>query len=321
MEDHSGLCQHGADDKPSSCSKKLLLDFSTAGSVPTFTGIWDLESAGNQWTGDNAFYYSFKFYGRHVSHTPFDAGIFCKDKLSGVYQNDNFELVECEGDSLGGGWIKVFSYTDSVAKAGDSAMVIPNTPLWFGYEDTGEFNQYMWVDSGTKLDYAVNSGSWHSDGFDAEKHFFTADDGSFWKIRDRGQDNTWSFSNQCREISTYTMEGEMPLCQFGADNNVNNCASKVVLDFSKEHIAPNINGMWDVESAGNEWTGDNSFFYSFTLWAREKSTKVVEYSGSIKDFCATRETGTYRVNGQAIECHNDLFNSGGWIKLAEHTDD
>jgi hypothetical protein len=48
------------------------------------------------------------------------------------------------------------------------------------------FNQYMLVDTGTTLDYAVNSGSWHSQGFDAEKHFIVAAGDYNLKIRDRG---------------------------------------------------------------------------------------------------------------------------------------
>jgi hypothetical protein len=49
----------------------------------------------------------------------------------------------------------------------------------------------MWIDSGTTLDYAVGSGSWHANGFDAEKHLFSAKDGSFWKVRNLGTDTTW----------------------------------------------------------------------------------------------------------------------------------
>ena len=89
LTDHSGLCQHGAENRPAHCGKKLLIDYSTSDNVPVINGIWDLESAGNQWTGDNAFYYSFKLYGRHVDHVDFDAVAFCDGKATGTYVNDN----------------------------------------------------------------------------------------------------------------------------------------------------------------------------------------------------------------------------------------
>jgi hypothetical protein len=41
--------------------------------VPKLSGIWDAESAGDEWTGDNAFYYNFVIYGRHVDSEPFNA--------------------------------------------------------------------------------------------------------------------------------------------------------------------------------------------------------------------------------------------------------
>ena len=47
LEDHSGPCQHGAENHPNSCAKKVLLDFSLNLKVPRITGMWDVESAGN----------------------------------------------------------------------------------------------------------------------------------------------------------------------------------------------------------------------------------------------------------------------------------
>ena len=47
-----------------------MIDYSTLpqADVPVINGIWDMESASNEYTGDNAFYYSFKIYGRRVDY-------------------------------------------------------------------------------------------------------------------------------------------------------------------------------------------------------------------------------------------------------------
>jgi hypothetical protein len=42
------------------------------------TGMWDLESAGDQWTGDNAFNYAFTLYCRKLTRVPFDPKEFCE---------------------------------------------------------------------------------------------------------------------------------------------------------------------------------------------------------------------------------------------------
>ncbi len=69
----------------------------------------------------------------------------------------------------------------------------PTLPGWYTADDMEGFNQYMWVDEGTHLDFNKNDGNqWNSEGFDAEKHVFFTKDGSCWKIRDRGKDTTWS---------------------------------------------------------------------------------------------------------------------------------
>ncbi len=86
------------------CAKKAIFDFSTASEVPKFTGMWDVESAGDQWTGDNAFKYSFSFYGRKITHFHFEAGEFCEGKQTGDYTND-LEDIYCDNDSMGGGWV------------------------------------------------------------------------------------------------------------------------------------------------------------------------------------------------------------------------
>jgi hypothetical protein len=38
-----------------------------------------------------------------------------------------------------------------------------------------------------------------------------------------------------------------------------NCAKMALFDFTTKSVAPKIVGMWDVESAGNEHTGNNAF--------------------------------------------------------------
>jgi hypothetical protein len=58
--------------------------------------------------------------------------------------------------------------------------------------------------------------------------------------------------------------------------------------------------MGDLESAGDEWTGDNSFTYRFTLYGRkwaDDSPVITDYTGSIGDFCKDRSTGSYIFEG------------------------
>jgi hypothetical protein len=83
------------------------------------TGIFDLESAGDEWTGDNRFYYSFSLWCRKFTPVDFDAGAFCEGKATGEYTNDNGEAIECEGDTFDGGWAKIFTYVDPEPKSGD----------------------------------------------------------------------------------------------------------------------------------------------------------------------------------------------------------
>ncbi len=116
----------------------------------------------------------------------FDAVAFCSHKATGTYTNDNFETVECDNDSFNGGWTMIYDHTDPAPITGDVPAAIPNLPFWYQESDAPLFNQYLWVDSGTYLDFAVNSGSWHSEGFDAEKHVLVAAGDRYLKIRDRG---------------------------------------------------------------------------------------------------------------------------------------
>ena len=86
----------------------MLIDFSMDSVIPKFTGMWDVESAGDEWTGDNAFFYSFSVYCRKVSNVPFDGAAFCAGKDTGDYENENSETVSCNNDLVGGGWVKLF---------------------------------------------------------------------------------------------------------------------------------------------------------------------------------------------------------------------
>ena len=79
------------------------------------------------------------------------------------------------------------------------------------------------------------------------------------KVRNRGEDNTWSFSNECTEITAYDIQEQNGVCQFGAENRPNNCGKRAFFDFSTAETVPMIQGMWDLESAVDQWTGDNAF--------------------------------------------------------------
>ncbi len=89
-----------------------MIDYSTVGSdeVPVITSMWDMESAANEWTETNRFFYAFKLYGRRIENKPFDPVTFCEGKDTGSYVNDNWETIDCENDSWDGGWTKIFTY-------------------------------------------------------------------------------------------------------------------------------------------------------------------------------------------------------------------
>jgi hypothetical protein len=176
----------------------------------------------------------------------------------------------------------------------------------------------LFVDSGTTLDYAIDSGSWHSAGFDLEKHVFTGADGEYYKVRNRGEDNTWSFPNSnCKTIESYQPFEQTGMCQYGDQNHPSNCAKSLILDFSQEETVPSITGMWDVESAGDQWTGDNAFFYSYSMYCRKISNAPFD-AGT---FCKDKPTGeaTDEESGYTVECNGDDFN-GGWTKIYDYQD-
>ena len=72
-----------------------------------------------------------------------------------------------------------------------------------------------------------------------------------------------------------------------------------MFDFSQQDVKPKLIGMGDLESAGDQWTGDNSFTYRFSLYGRKwvDDSPVVEFGGAAGDFCEGRETGSYIWNG------------------------
>jgi hypothetical protein len=132
-------------------------------------------------------------WGRRVEHHPFNAGKFCKGKPTGTYVNDNRQTVTCNNDDFDGGWTGIFTVYDQAESIGDRSNSMGELPLWYERDDSTLFDQYLWVDQGTKLDYARGAAAWTTEGYDTGKHFFVAADGTSWKIKDRGEDSNWSF--------------------------------------------------------------------------------------------------------------------------------
>jgi hypothetical protein len=100
-------------------------------------------------------------------------------------------------------------YTDISDHSSDPEVVKWDLPGWF---DDAEINQYLWVDEGTTLDYAVGSGSWRAEGFDSGKHLFSSANDGYKKIKGLGDDEPWSFKDQCGSIDNYRMEDHSGLC-------------------------------------------------------------------------------------------------------------
>ena len=150
---------------PDACGKKLFMDFSKPEgvTVPVIDGIWDVESAGNQYVGDNAFYYSFKLYGRRAGGA--------KPKPE-------------QDDKFGGGWTMIFRYNGEET-IGDTGVVEGDLPKWYKDANGAPFDQYLWVDEGTIIDYLRSNDAWRSEGYDTGKHYFFAEDGT--KLENQGQ--------------------------------------------------------------------------------------------------------------------------------------
>ncbi len=119
--------------------------------VPVIDGIWDVESASNQYTGDNAFYYSFKLYARRAPEPEPETPKQPEPKP----ETEGVAPVEVSG--FGDGWLLIADVKDSEKHSGDTEPTKWEVPSWFA--DAG-IDQYLWVDAGTTLDYAVNTGSW-----------------------------------------------------------------------------------------------------------------------------------------------------------------
>jgi hypothetical protein len=82
-------------------------------------------------------------------------GDFCKDRSTGSY-NFNGQVFECDHEKHNGGWIEITDYTDLISHSGDVEPTKWDIPAWF--TKAAGINQYLWVDEGTTLDFAVGSG-------------------------------------------------------------------------------------------------------------------------------------------------------------------
>lgn len=132
-----------------------------------------MESAGNEHQTNNRHFYAFKLYGRHVEHVAFDAVTFCDGKATGTYVNDNLETIGCENDSFEGGWTRIFQYSGDKLY-GDSGVIWGALPSWYRAATDAPFDQYLWIDEGTTLDFAEGNADWTTEGYDAGKHYFFA---------------------------------------------------------------------------------------------------------------------------------------------------
>ncbi len=151
---------------------------------------------------------------------------------------------------------------------GDVPALMPGLPGWYTFNDNGNCNQYMWLDEGTTLDYAINSGSWHSQGFDTMKHILVTRDHGYLMVKDEQSKGTWPFEDQTQPIFNYELKDQQGVCQFGAEDRKDKCAKQALFDFSKANVVPKITGIWDVESAGDSWTGDNGVQYKLSFYCR-----------------------------------------------------
>jgi hypothetical protein len=147
--------------------------------------------------------------------------------------NHNLETVDCENDSYEGGWTKIFTYAGEEV-FGDKGIVYGSLPLWYTKTTETLFDQYLWVDEGTKIDFYHGHAEWTKVGYDAGVHYFFAEDGSNWKIKDKGSDEHWSFKEQCGQITNYQVEGDTGHCMHGEQNLPDACFHKAYFDFSQQ---------------------------------------------------------------------------------------
>jgi hypothetical protein len=72
-----------------------------------------------------------------------------------------------------GDWIKIFSYEGEFVY-GVLWQVYGYSPLWYLEENDALFDQYLWTDEGSSLDYSAGYTEWTTTGYDAGKHYFFA---------------------------------------------------------------------------------------------------------------------------------------------------
>jgi hypothetical protein len=69
----------------------------------------------------------------------------------------NGQRIDCESGLFNGGWVEITVVQDEAGADGDDEVTTWAKPSWY---DGAEINQYLWVDTGSLLDWAVDSGQW-----------------------------------------------------------------------------------------------------------------------------------------------------------------
>ena len=82
------------------------------------------------------------------------------------------------------------------------------------------------------MDYAKDSGAWHAAGFDSGKHLFSTVSSGYIKIKNLGEDDPWSFKDQCGPIDDYLLIDSSDLCQNGAEDRPGHCGKVLFIDYS-----------------------------------------------------------------------------------------
>ena len=141
--------------------------------MPKITGIWDLESAGDSWTGDNGVQYKLSFYCRNYINYEFDVGKFCDGKATGEYEVEG-ETVECNNDEMGGGWIKIFDHEDETPIKGIATGPYGVYADWWKQAPEGSCNEYLFIDEGSTINFSEDPNTWAGSGYDAGKHVLVA---------------------------------------------------------------------------------------------------------------------------------------------------
>ncbi|MDP6770775.1 MAG: hypothetical protein QF704_08785 [Anaerolineales bacterium] len=70
-------------------------------------------------------------------------------------------MIECRkeegGDLDGTFWTKIFTYEGDFHSGDYNGIVEGTLPLWYRRPDDAPFDQYLWVDTGTTLDWSKNN--------------------------------------------------------------------------------------------------------------------------------------------------------------------